>query len=169
MSTKSYTPQETVEMAIGGIIKQGCGSYTTGTNTCRYRNPEGMKCVIGQLFPDTVYFDRIEGVPFTTLKRHYSTFAVTKYLQQNHPFLFQDRVGQNMQDMHDHVLRIKGMDAFVEAARSFCEGYSLDTSFLNTKPIKRKALGAIVNNWQIVKNLSKLIMCLMRSVLKVEQ
>ena len=64
------TAQELFDTAIIHLRKQGQKSvsmdYAPGY-TCRYRSPEGLKCPIGVLIPDTVYKPEMEEKSFDML------------------------------------------------------------------------------------------------------
>ena len=60
---RMLTLQEIFDKAVGGVIAQGGGSYcvVAGKSTrCMYRGPEGRKCAVGQVMPDTVYREHMD-------------------------------------------------------------------------------------------------------------
>lgn len=43
--------QERFDLAVGGLIKQGCCAYDTYEG-CQYENEKGHKCIVGQFLTD---------------------------------------------------------------------------------------------------------------------
>ena len=58
------TAQEVFDVAVEGVILQGAPSIAPGgtkASDCSYRTPEGLECGAGQLWPDELYNERMEG------------------------------------------------------------------------------------------------------------
>jgi hypothetical protein len=60
------TDQEIFDTVTTFLLKQGVqsinpGEYAIHQNACLYRGPNGAKCAIGCLIPDTLYTSDIEG------------------------------------------------------------------------------------------------------------
>lgn len=60
---KIFSKQETFDMAVGGVIRQGGPSINIdqGDVICAYRGEHGRKCAAGQLIPDVAYRPGLEG------------------------------------------------------------------------------------------------------------
>ena len=58
------TAQEVFDVAVEGVILQGAPSIAPGgtkASDCSYRTPEGLECGAGQLWPDELYDEGMEG------------------------------------------------------------------------------------------------------------
>lgn len=53
------TKQETFDTVVAHLRKQGQKSLYNGR--CRYRTPDGLKCAVGCLIPDSEYDEGLEG------------------------------------------------------------------------------------------------------------
>lgn len=49
------TRQETFDLVVAHLRKQGRKCVDPDTNRCRYRGPDGLKCAVGVLIPDEKY------------------------------------------------------------------------------------------------------------------
>lgn len=57
------TNQEVFNKVVTGLRAQGKPSVvmnTHGSNTCVYRNPDGLKCAVGMLIPDKQYISYLD-------------------------------------------------------------------------------------------------------------
>lgn len=60
----SMTAQEVFDAVATHLLTQNARSVTEDSpGTCLYRGPEGRKCAIGALIPDSLYRPEIENVP----------------------------------------------------------------------------------------------------------
>lgn len=58
------TAQEVFDVAVEGVILQGAPSIAQGgtkAGDCVYRTPEGLECAAGQVWPDELYNEVMEG------------------------------------------------------------------------------------------------------------
>lgn len=124
-----YTKQETFDMAVGHLIKQGQRAISEdGTNACLYRGSEGTKCAVGALIPDELYTEEIEGYDSCDIgagfdreyfeKAQYSPEQVNKmeslstYLKTNHDQTLIDSlqhahdVNETYEEMMDEIDKI---------------------------------------------------------------
>jgi hypothetical protein len=56
------TAQEIFDTSVGALLKQGRPAYSP-EDGCAYRTPDGAKCAVGHLIPDSKYTPALEGMP----------------------------------------------------------------------------------------------------------
>ena len=61
------TAQELFDIIVAHLRAQG--SKALNGNECCYRTPDGKKCAIGCLIPDSIYSNRMECKDFLTISR----------------------------------------------------------------------------------------------------
>lgn len=54
------TKQETFDIVVKALRKQGRRSIDISGKFCVYRGPEGRKCAVGHLIPDELYYPELE-------------------------------------------------------------------------------------------------------------
>jgi hypothetical protein len=52
--------QEVFDRIARHLLRQGQKSKKADSNACLYRGPEGLKCAVGILIPDTLYSEKLE-------------------------------------------------------------------------------------------------------------
>lgn len=109
--------QELFDTIIHHLRKQGQKSvsmdYAPGY-TCRYRSPEGLKCPIGALIPDTEYHQDMEEKSFDVLLA--SGLLSQPFQEEFH--VHADLLRQ-LQHIHDHTYMEKWEDGFFLLAKKF--------------------------------------------------
>ena len=55
------SPQEIFDYVTPLLFAQGERSMLEGGTTCAYRGVDGMRCAVGFLIPDELYYDGLEG------------------------------------------------------------------------------------------------------------
>ena len=54
-------PQQIFNKVATHLLKQNKRSIDKGTDVCLYRGPNGTKCAVGVLIPDSLYLKTMEG------------------------------------------------------------------------------------------------------------
>lgn len=67
--------QETFNLIAVGIYYQG-EQCTNSIGHCAYRNESGLKCAFGQVLPDSMYEEDMEGISVETILETYSEVEV---------------------------------------------------------------------------------------------
>ena len=126
------TRQEITDIALLGILKQGCYCMAYLSGHCLYRGPGGLKCGIGMLIPDEKYTPELEDTtpthptdepqfskhPNIQLLYHVlSSVGVSLETYADQLFLRQ------LQDVHDNIT---ASESFVERAQFFYRMNRLD-------------------------------------------
>lgn len=52
--------QAAFDTMLAHLRKQGKRATNPGGTSCRYRTSDGLKCAVGALIPDHLYYDRLE-------------------------------------------------------------------------------------------------------------
>lgn len=94
------TAQEIYETVVTHLRKQGCKSVRPADNLnyiCMYRSPDGMKCAVGCLIPDTEYSDNMESKDVRDLLSLY--FLSPERLKE---FTTHKLLLSALQDIHDN-------------------------------------------------------------------
>ena len=73
-----YTKQQTFDMVVEGLRKQGCKSMTEEGEVCMYRGAGGTKCAAGMLISDEDYKPEFE---FKILEKVESTNSAANELR----------------------------------------------------------------------------------------
>lgn len=150
--TKEFTKQETFDIVVGNLIKQGGpSSEVRGDDVavCMYRSKEGRKCAAGWLIPDEQYSPTFENyavvgifdaknlpLPSSSLEG----FEILKGLENalaGHDLKFVSR----LQDLHDSLSRSEDyltlvpdsewLKKFIYGAKTLAKQNGLKFSFDN--------------------------------------
>jgi hypothetical protein len=117
------TKQEIFDTVAFHLIKQGKKS-ANDRGICLYRSPGGLKCAVGCLIPDEVYWPSMEG---RSVSRLLGCYDGLKFLR---PF---KAILNDLQQAHDAPTIPKDMvwtDAVVLRLRKIAEKYNLSTAVL---------------------------------------
>jgi hypothetical protein len=120
------TAQEVFDVAVEGVILQGAPSIApgVGASDCAYRTPEGLECGVGQVWPDELYNEAMEGQSISGL---FEGDALPKSLG------FHLRLLKSIQRSHDDAAVVcfgarKGFpESFAKRALGFANLYDLTT------------------------------------------
>lgn len=110
------TLQELFDTAANHLLEQMSTSEDE-RQTCRYRGPEGMKCAVGALIPDSAYIPEIENCDLTSL---FSRFRdVLEESGINPDSLETEQLLSELQEVHDMYDPIYWSNALRQVAENF--------------------------------------------------
>lgn len=110
------TLQELFDTAANHLLEQMSKSEDE-RQTCRYRGPEGMKCAVGALIPDSAYIPEIENCVSTSL---FSRFRdVLEESGINPDSLETEQLLSELQEVHDMYDPIYWSNALRQVAENF--------------------------------------------------
>jgi len=113
-----YTKQQTFDMVVQGLRKQGCKSISENGEVCMYRGAGGAKCAAGMLIPDEDYKPEFE---FKILEKVESTNSTANELRacigKNHDI----ELVRELQLIHD----IYNIEAWEQRWKDLAFGYNL--------------------------------------------
>lgn len=110
--------QETFDTVVGALIKQGRPSV--GEGKCKYRGPNGDKCAVGHLIPDSKYRETMEGRAINDM----AVFYVVQGLGHNVALV------ESLQMAHDDYSSMPNfMSNFIAMAKEISRDYRLEWNF----------------------------------------
>ncbi len=68
------TEQQAFDKAVGGIIKQGKLSYDDDGHVCLYNQPDGSKCIVGQIMTEDQLKNTYDNSPVEELVGYYPKY-----------------------------------------------------------------------------------------------
>ena len=126
MTHKTFSSrQEIFDYVTPLLFKQGERSMLEGGTTCAYRGEDGMRCAVGFLIPDELYFDGLEG-------KSAMDVDITKLL--NNVILTDDHLClflTDLQDVHDGWASGEKADLF-HRFQTVAINYKLDRTVLSS-------------------------------------
>lgn len=100
--------QEAFDIMVKHLRKQGRKSALMDGYTCMYRHPEGLKCAIGVLIPDSEYKPKIEGMTASFIVKKCPSLKDINWKLLN-----------QMQNTHDRFSVEMWESRFIEIAKQF--------------------------------------------------
>src|SRR6185436_2009551 len=95
-----YTKQQTFDMVVEGLRKQGCRSMDPSNQVCVYRSKDGHKCAAGMLIPDEDYkvdFEMCVIEPVPTCRTSEAQRELCELIGKNHDL----KLVRDLQVIHD--------------------------------------------------------------------
>jgi hypothetical protein len=109
--------QELFDYIVGKVIVQGEPSIHG--DVCRYRAPDGLKCAVGHIIPDSLYRKDMEGTTLTKIVD--KTLGLTCYAMLRDLQVAHDNAG----DVHIHMGNADFIADFTNRAKDVAHIYGL--------------------------------------------